>query len=102
MFAFLATFLGIIGFVIAILVKKKDEYVMYYAKQSLGIFIVSIVIYIVSSIVAFIPILGSLILWVVQIIMLILWILSWVYALSGKMKEVPVIGAYSLKWFKGL
>ena len=33
--AFVATFLSIIGFVIAIVSWRKDNYVMFYAKQSL-------------------------------------------------------------------
>ena len=40
LFAFLAAFLSIIGFLIALIVKKDNKYIMFYAKQSLIIFII--------------------------------------------------------------
>ena len=42
-FAFLAIFLGIIGFLIVLIAKKDDAYAMFYAKQSLILFIFSII-----------------------------------------------------------
>lgn len=89
LFAFLATFLSILGFIIALLVKKDDEYVMFYAKQSLVVFIA----WIIAAIVSFIPIIG----WLISLFVLVLWIFSWIYALSGEMKETPVIGHYARK-----
>jgi len=43
-FAFLAVLLSIVGFIIALLVKKDDKYVMFYAKESLVIFISMLIV----------------------------------------------------------
>ena len=97
LFAFLATFLSIIGFVIALVAKRENKYVMFYAKQSLVVFIVGAVLGIISSILLFLPIIGTLINVAVGIIVFILWLLSWIYALSGEEKEVPVVGEFAGK-----
>jgi uncharacterized membrane protein len=94
-FAFLATFLSIVGFLIALLVKKEDKYVMFYAKQSLVLFIGFIIAGIVNGILQLIPVLGFIISSIISLFMTILWIFSWVYALSEKEKELPIIGQYA-------
>ena len=43
LFAFLAVLLSILGFIIALLAKKDNKYVMFYAKQSLVLFIAFII-----------------------------------------------------------
>ncbi len=88
--AFVATFFSIIGFLIVLLTKKDDKYVMFYAKQSLVIFIAWIVIWILG----FIPILG----WILKIIWVIVWAVSWIYALTGEMRTIPVIGELGEKF----
>ncbi|MFH1326990.1 MAG: DUF4870 domain-containing protein [archaeon] len=89
LFAFLATFLSILGFIIALLAKKNDKYVMFYAKQSLVVFIA----WIIASIVRFIPVIG----WLLTLFVFVLWIFSWVYSLSGKMQNTPIIGQFANK-----
>jgi uncharacterized membrane protein len=96
-FAFIAAFLSIIGFVIALIAKRNDKYVMYYAKHSLVIFIVGAVAGALQTILRLLPIIGDIISTALTIIVLILWILSWVYALSGKLKEIPVITDWANK-----
>ena len=93
LFAFLATFLSIVGFIIAMLVKKDNKYVMHYAKQSLVVFIV----YLVAFVVVVIPFIGWLAAPILYVVAFLLWIFSWIYALSGEMKEVPLIGKYARK-----
>jgi uncharacterized membrane protein len=97
LFAFLATFFTIVGFIIVIVLKKKSDYVKFYAKQGLVVFIASLAVGIVGWIVFWIPILGQIIRVGLSIVILVLWVLSWVYALSGKKKEVPIIGEYAQK-----
>ena len=41
LFAFVTTFLSIVGFIIALLAWKKDKYVMHYAKISLAVYVYS-------------------------------------------------------------
>lgn len=84
LFAWIATFFTIIGFIIALLTKKDDEYVMFYAKQGLVIFLISII----ASILSWIPIIG----WVLWVFALILWAMSWINALSGELKNTWIIG----------
>jgi len=96
-YAFLATFLSIVGFIIAILTKKDDKYVMHYAKQSLVLFIAWVIVGIVSAILHLIPVIGGVISWILYTLMTILWIVSWVYALSGEIKYLPAIGKFGDK-----
>ncbi len=98
-FAFLATFLSIIGFIIALIAKRRDKYVMFYAKQSLIVFIASVIAGILAKTSLIFPIMGNIINLALNIIIFILWLLSWIYALSGEMKEVPIIG-YLARSFK--
>jgi len=90
LFAFLATFLSILGFVIALVAKRKDKYVMFYAKQSLVVFIA----YIIAVVIGVLPVIGDVLGAIAFFIVAIFWIFSWVYALSGKEKETPFIGTY--------
>ena len=99
LFAFLAAFLSIIGFVIALIAKKDDKYVMFHAKQSLVIFIVAVIVEIFHQIIVFIPIIGAVINVLLSIFVVALWLISWIYALSGEEKQVPVVGKYA-KSFK--
>lgn len=97
LFAFIATFLSIIGFVIALLARKDDKYVMFYAKQSLVIFIISAIAGILFPFFSLIPIIGSVIKVGLNIIIFILWLVSWIYALSGEKKDVLIVGEYAKK-----
>jgi uncharacterized membrane protein len=97
LFAFLATFLSIIGFVIALITKRKDQYVMYYAKQSLIIFIIGAILGIIGRILGFLPTIGALINAAIGLLVLLIWVLSWVYALSGKEKEIPIVSEWAEK-----
>ena len=88
---FITTFLSIVGFILALLLWKDNDYVMFYAKQSLAIFIVVIIGYGASLI----PIIGLVIGSIVYLIFILFWILSWVFALSGEKRDVFFIGEYA-------
>lgn len=96
-FAFLAVFLSIIGFIIALVAKKDNKYVMFYAKQSLILFIAFVLFGIASAILGIIPVIGWLISGAIYLLLVIAWIMGWVYALSGEEKQIPVIGQYAEK-----
>ena len=98
LFAFLATFLSIIGFVIALVARRDDKYVMYYAKQSLVIFIISAVLGIIGKILGFLPIIGIIINVAIGIIVLMIWLLSWIYALSGEERTIPIVSEWAEKF----
>ncbi len=93
LWAFLAIFLGIIGFLIIFLAKKEDKYAMYYAKQSLVLFIVAVAAFIIGMI----PLLGWVIAPILTLIVFILWIIGLVYSVSGQMKPIPLVGKYADK-----
>ena len=80
LFAFIASFFTIIGFIIALIAKRDDEYVMFYAVQGLVLFIYSAII---SLIDLFLLDFLTAILWILWIV---LWVITWINALSGKMK----------------
>lgn len=91
--AFVATFFGLIGFFIALVTRRKDSYVMFYAKQSL-VWTITAVIF---SVVKVVPVMGPVISVLGGILVFVLWIIMWVYALSGEKKETPIIGEFADK-----
>ncbi len=97
LYAFLATFLSIVGFVIAIVVRRRDKYVMFYARQSIVIFVIGAIAGVLASIIGWIPIIGWIVSFALSIFVMLLWVLSWIYALSGKEKDVLFVGEYARK-----
>lgn len=93
LFAFLAVFITIVGFVIALISKRDDRYVMHYAKQGLVLFVFQLIVAFVSSI-AFLNVFLTVPLWIVLIAT---WIMAWVNALSGQIKETPLISHFAEK-----
>ena len=93
--AFLAYFLSIIGFILVLALKKDNKFAMFHAKQSLVLFIVYIAGYVVLM---FIPILGWIVMMFWWLIFLILSIIGIINALTGKEKNLPVIGSLAAKF----
>lgn len=83
LFAWLATFFTIIGFIIALILRRENGYVMYYAKQGLVLFVG----FVIGGIFQFIPIIGQLFL----LFVVILWVLAWVNALSGEKRKTWLV-----------
>lgn len=96
LFAFLAILLSVAGFIIALLAKRKDKYVMFYAKQSLILFIAGIVTKILTALLIF-TIVGILAVPVLWVIYIVLWVIALINSLSGKQKPTPLIGQYGKK-----
>ena len=94
LFAFLATFLTIIGFIIALLVKRDDKYVMFYAKQGLVLFIIQLIIWAVGAVLFFVSVIIVPILW---ILFIVVWIMAWINALSGEKRDTWLIGEFAKK-----
>ena len=84
MFAFLATFFTIIGFIIAIISKRDDKYVMFYAKQGLVVFIG----YLIVMAIGMIPLIG----WLAWVLLTVIWVISWINALSGEKRNTFIVG----------
>lgn len=95
--AFLGVLLTIVGFVLVLLLKKDSKYAMYYAKQGLVLFIAGVVVGIASIIFNIVPVVGKIVSSLLWLFVIILWIISLVYSLSGKEKDVPLIGELARK-----
>ena len=95
--AFLAYLLGIIGFVLVILVRRRDKFAMFHAKQSLVLFIACVVAWVAARIISFVPFLGKLIDVVIWIVVFVLWLTGIINALKGREKQLPFIGRYAEK-----
>ena len=97
LFALLGIVLTIVGFILALLVKKDNKYVMFYAKQGLVLFIAAVVANVVGVVMSFIPIIGNLVYGVLWVLVVILWVLGIIYSLSGEEKDLPIIGGLARK-----
>ena len=85
LYAFIYSFFTIVGFIIALILWRKDKYIMHYAKHGLVLFIAQVVIVVLGPFLYFL----SSVLWVLWVI---LWIVSWMNSFSGKMKKTFLIG----------
>lgn len=91
---FLAVLLSIVGVVLVLLAKKNDKYAVFYAKQSLVIFIASVI----AGLVGMIPFIGWVLMPVFVLIVFLIWIITLIRSLTGNMKEAPLIGKYANKF----
>ncbi len=84
--------LTIIGFIIALVMNSSNRTDLgsFYIRQTLGIFLVSLV--------WFIPLIG----WIAGIGVFILWLVSLVGALGGSKKPVFLLGDQFQEWFKSV
>lgn len=89
--AFIVVLLSIIGFFIALIAKRDNKYVMFYAKQSLVLFFC----FLIASISDLIPVIGIVISPLLIAVSVVLWIVSMIYSLSGEMKQTPLIGQFA-------
>jgi uncharacterized membrane protein len=97
----IVSYLTLIGFIVAIILhgNTKTRLGAYHLRQSLGLFVTGIAVWIAAFILAFIPILGWLSAFALWIGLVVLWLLGLIAAASGQMKPVPVVGEHFQKWF---
>jgi uncharacterized membrane protein len=95
LFAFLGVLLTVIGYFIVYFTRKKDKYAMYYAKQGLVLFIAWVIVAVAGWIVGWVPVAGGIIRTVLWAFTLALWVIGIIYSLSGKEKEIPIIGPFA-------
>lgn len=81
-----------IGWIIALIMnmEKKNDFARFHIRQTLLIFL--------GSILAWIPFIG----WIWGIFLFILWIIGLIAAINSEKKEVPILGHLAQDWFKGL
>jgi uncharacterized membrane protein len=68
---------------------------MYYAKQGMVLFIAWVIAAVAGRLIGWIPVVGEIIGTVLWAIVCALWIIGIIYALSGKEKEIPIIGPFA-------
>lgn len=78
---------------------KKNKFAKFQLKQVLVLVITAIILSIAGAILLFIPVLGTIIYFAVNIAIFILWLLGLIAAINGEEKELPIIGQYA-KHFK--
>lgn len=93
-------YITIVGLIIAFVMNsdKKAVFSTYHIKQSLGLGLTGLALWVVGMV----PVLG----WIISIlgsfVLLYLWIMGLVNAINGKQKPVPFIGEKYEKWFKNI
>ncbi|RLD65568.1 MAG: hypothetical protein DRI95_08420 [Bacteroidetes bacterium] len=96
------SYLGILWVIAYILYgKKKSEYNIFHLRQGLGLFIIWIGLWIVGYIMAYIPLIGGLIMLVLYLGVLVLMIMGIIGAANGEKKELPVLGKLINENLKG-
>jgi uncharacterized membrane protein len=102
-FALLAYLLNIVGALYILLARRKDQFAVCHAKQSLGITILAIAVFIawvvIGWIIAWIPYLGFIfamalftLVIAAYLVLIIGYIIGMMYALDDKMQPVPIVG----------
>ena len=90
--AFVGVFIPLIGYLINLIIKHDDDYVMYYSKQGLVLFIFGLVLQLIillfDLIIISLSFLGDL----VWILLIVIWIIGWINALSGEKRSTIIIG----------
>ncbi len=85
----------LVGLIIYFAMKDSSEFVRFYAKQSIGLLILEIVVWIVTAVIGVIPFLG----WVIGPILgmvanlgiLAIWLILLINALQGKKYRLPLL-----------
>ncbi len=96
----IVAYITYIGLIIAFVSinDKKNTYISYHIRQSLGLCLTSIALMIINVL----PILGWIVSFLGGIFILVLWIIGLVNAIGGKEKPVPVLGKLFVDWFKNV
>lgn len=100
----LLAYLTIIGFVVAIVLhsSKKTALGAFHLRQTLGLFITALVIWIPCMIISMIPVVNLVMVILgpaVMVGLFVLWIIGFIAAINGQQKPLPVVGEYYKKWF---
>jgi uncharacterized membrane protein len=84
--------LGLITAIVFLIIEKENRFVRFHAYQSLGVFGA---LFVLSLIVGFIPLIGTLISYLLAPVGLILWILLMVKAYQGERFKLPLSGDWA-------
>lgn len=82
---------------IPLLLERDSKYAQFHAKQGIVLLVVEVAIFLLSGVLAFIPVLGWLVLMILNISVVVLAIMGIIKALDGELWEMPVLGQYAKK-----
>lgn len=93
-------YLTIIGLAVAFILNKdkQDGFANFHIKQSLGLTLLSLGLFIIGMV----PILGWILSFLGSIFLFYLWIMGLIAAINHQTKPVPILGHYFIDWFKNL
>ena len=92
--ALLSYVFGVVTGLVFFLVEKESQFVKFHAMQSICF---SVAIFVLSFVLMFIPVLGWVALFALQVAVFVFWIICMVQAYQGKWYRVPVIGDFAAK-----
>ena len=92
--ALLAIIFSPISAIVLLLMEKESKFVKFHAIQSLAL---AVVIFVVNIVLGFIPILGWIILMILNLGVFVLWIILLIKAYQGEWFELPLVGKFSME-----
>ncbi len=95
----LAYTLGVISGLIFFLIEKENKFVKFHAMQAI---VFSVAMFIISTVLAFIPVIGWALILLVQLAALVVWIIAMVKAYKGEWFQLPVVGGIAAKQVGGI
>lgn len=97
----LISYITFIGWIIAFVMhgneKQKSELAAFHLRQTLGIYLTGLALFILSMMLIFIPFIGWLIIMAINLVYLglfVLWILGIVSAANAEAKPIPLVGQF--------
>jgi uncharacterized membrane protein len=98
------SYLTLIGWIIAYVsygnLNPKSSLATYHLRQSFGIMVSSLVLYIAFWLLVFMVPFLSFFITIIWIVLVVLWVLGLISALNGEEKPLPVVGTYFQQWFQ--
>lgn len=103
----LLSYITIIGWIIALVMNsnQKSSLGAYHLRQTIFLYIISVVFYVARIVLLFIPYIGWMIYYLllfVSIGLFVLWILGLISAINGEQKPMPIIGKKAQELFHGI
>lgn len=97
----IVSYLTLIGFIVAVVLhgNKKTALGTYHLRQTLGLLVTAVAVWVVSMMLVVIPILGQVTMLVLWVGLFALWLIGFIAAANGQRKPVPVLGEHYQKWF---
>ena len=81
---------------------NKTEFNAFHLRQSFGVHISSIVLFVAGFVLDYIPFVGGLLEWALRIVIFVMMIIGLVQASQGSKKPLPIVGKLFQDIFKGI